>query len=122
MRRSTVVKKDKAAISDIGRTKRQGFKHVYKSRNSSSSHRVHSAYNLSTQNGYSRSKQAVKRDNAKKKKIDSLLVVASSPEHSLYKAFFLSSRPIFHSGTLNTNAIFQHNAGHPIVLSVMENL
>jgi hypothetical protein len=52
----------------------------------------------------------------------SLLVLASSPEHSLRKAFFLSSRPIFYSGTLNTRAILPHNVGNPIVLSVMENL
>jgi hypothetical protein len=71
MRRSTVVKKDKAAISDVGRTKRQGLQHVYKSRNTSLSCRV----NLPMQNGHTRSKQATKRHEAKKK-IDSLLVVA----------------------------------------------
>jgi hypothetical protein len=76
---------------------------------------------LSIQNGYPQSKQAIKRDKAKKKKIDSLLAVAS-PEHSLCKAFFLSSRPIFYIGTLNTKAIFPHNIEDPIVQSIMENL
>ena len=75
-------------------------------------------------NGYPQSKQAMKSDKAKKKKkkIDSVLVDASSPEHSLCKAFFLSSRPIFYSGTLNTKAILPHNVENPIVLSIMENL
>jgi hypothetical protein len=102
MRRSTVVKNDKAAIFDVGSAERQGFQHVYKSRNTTSSRRGRSAYNLSMQNGYPQSKQAMKRDKAKKKEIGSLLVVASSPEHSLCKAFFLSSRPFVYSGTLNT--------------------
>jgi hypothetical protein len=75
------------------------------------------------QNGCPQSKQAMKRDKAKKKKIDSLLVVASSPEHSLCKAFFLSNRPtIFYSGTLNSKAILPRNVENPIVLSIMENL
>jgi hypothetical protein len=77
---------------------------------------------LSIQNGYPQSKQAIKRDKEKKKKIDSLLVVASSPEHSLCKAFFLNSRPIFYSGKLNTTAILPHNIENPIVLFVMENM
>jgi hypothetical protein len=82
---------------------------------------VCSAYNLSMQNGYPQSKQAIKSNKAKMK-IDSLLVVASSPEHSLRKAFFLSSRPIFYNGTLNTKATLPHNIENPIVLFVMENL
>ena len=98
IRRSTVLKNDKAAISDVGSAERQGFQHVYKLRNTTLSRRVSSAKNLSIQNGYPQSKQAIKRDKEKKKKIDSLLVVASSPEHSLCKAFFLNSRPIFYSG------------------------
>jgi hypothetical protein len=57
MRRSAVVKKeDKAAISDVGSTERQGFQHVYKSNNTTLSRRVHSANNLSMQNGYPRNK------------------------------------------------------------------
>ncbi len=83
---------------------------------------VCSAYNLSMQNGYPQSKQAIKRNKAKMMKIDSLLVVASSPEHSRRKAFFLSSRPIFYNGTLNTKATLPHNIENPIVLFVMENL
>jgi hypothetical protein len=46
-------------------------------------------------NGHPQSKQAVERNKAKKKKIESLLVVASLPEHSLCKTFFFNSRPIF---------------------------
>jgi hypothetical protein len=78
MRRSTVVRKDKATISDVGRFKWRGFKHVYKTRNTSLSCRVHSAYNLSMQNGHPQNKQAMKLDKAKKK-IYSLLVDASLP-------------------------------------------
>ena len=122
MRRTTVVKNDKVAISDVGSAERRGFQHVYTLRNTTSSRRVRSAYNSSIQNGYPQSKQAMKRNKAKKKKIDSLLVVASSPEHSLCKAFFLSSRPTFYSGTLNTKAILPRKVENPIVMSVMENL
>jgi hypothetical protein len=46
MRHSTDVNMDNAAISDIGRSKRQGFQQVYQSRKTSnSSHRVQVAYN-----------------------------------------------------------------------------
>jgi hypothetical protein len=77
--------------------------------------RVQVTYNLSVQNGYPRSKQAVKRDKAKKKRIDCLQQISSSPQHALCKSFFLSSRPIFYSGTLDTTAILPHNIGNPIV-------
>ena len=60
MRRSTVVKNDKAVISDVGSAERRGFQHVYKSRKTTSSRRVRSAYNLSMQNGFPQSKQAIK--------------------------------------------------------------
>jgi hypothetical protein len=72
------------------------------------------------QNGYPQSKQAMKCGKAKKKKLDSLLVVASSPEHSLCQAFFLSSRPIFYSGTLNTKAILPHKVGSTIVINLLQ--
>ena len=72
MRRSTVGKTDNSAIFDVDRAEKRGFQHVYKSRNTSSSCRVQVAYNLSGQYGYPWSKQAMKRDKAKKKKIDCL--------------------------------------------------
>ncbi len=69
MRHSTVVKTHNSAIFDVGSTKERGFQHVYKSRNTTSSCRVQVTYNLSVQNGYyPRSKQAVKRDKAKKRR------------------------------------------------------
>ena len=72
-------------------------------------------YNLSVQYSPPQSKQAVKRDKAKKKKkIDSLQIISSSPQHALCKSFFLR--------TLDTNGILPHNVGNPIVLSVMEHL
>ncbi len=122
MRRSTVVKSDNSAIFDVGSTKERGFQHVYKSRNTTSSCRVQVAYNLSVQYGCPRSKQAVKRDKAKKKKIDCLQHISSSPQHALCKSFFLSSRPIIYSGTLDATAILPHNIGNPIVLMVTEHL
>ncbi|KAI2507634.1 hypothetical protein MHU86_6821 [Fragilaria crotonensis] len=122
MRRSTVGKTDNSAIFDVDRAEKRGFQHVYKSRNTSSSCRVQVAYNLSGQYGYPRSKQAMKRDKAKKKKIDCLQTISSSPRHALCKAFFLSSRPIFYSGTLDTTAILPGNVGNSIVLTVAENL
>jgi hypothetical protein len=98
MRRSTVLTKD-AASSDIVCTERRGFQHAYGSSTKPSSCRVKEANSLSLRKGSPKSKLAVKRDKQKKKKIESLVVVSSSPVHSLCNSFVLSSRPISCSGT-----------------------
>jgi hypothetical protein len=59
------------------------------------------------------------RDKKKKRKIDSLKKVSSSPAHSLDK-IFLSSRPVFYSGT--PYRILPNPTPNANMLSAMEDL
>jgi hypothetical protein len=98
---------------------KRGFQHVYKSTKTTSSQRVHAAYKATVKNGTPRSKHATRRDKMKMRKLDSLKEVSSSPAHSLDK-IFLSSRPVFYSGTANRILPNPIPNGH--MLSAMEDL
>jgi hypothetical protein len=80
---------------------------------------VYVAYKATVKNGTPRSKLAMRRDKVKMKKIDSLKEVLSSPVHSLDK-IFLSTRPVFYSGT--PNRILPNPIPNGIMLSAMEDL
>jgi hypothetical protein len=98
---------------------KRGFQHVYKSTKTTSSQRVHAAYKATVKNGTPRSKHATRCDKMKMRKLDSLKEVSSSPAHSLDK-IFLSSRPVFYSGTANRILPNPIPNGH--MLSAMEDL
>ena len=98
---------------------KQGFQHVYKSMTTTTSLQVHAAHNMTVKKGRPPSKYTNRRVNTKQRKINSLQEVISSLKHSLDKDF-LSSRPIFYSGTtsrIHLNAILN---GH--MLSAIEDL
>jgi hypothetical protein len=77
---------------------KRGCQHRFKSTNSNSSCRVHAAYEACLTYGESRSKHGRRRDKAKMKKIATLNKVLASPMHSMPRTF-LSTRPVFYSGT-----------------------
>ena len=107
-----------SSIAEIDMPKR-GFQHVYKSTKTTSSQRVHAAFKATVKNGTPRSKHAMRRDKMKRKKIDGLKKVSSSPAHSLDK-IFLTSRPVFYSGT--PNRILQNTIPKGHVLSAIKDL
>lgn len=98
---------------------KRGYQHTYKSSNTSTSRRVDAAYKASVCHGAPQSKLAIRRDKAKMKKVHSLNAVSSSPIHSLKKDF-LSTRPVFYSGT--SNRILPNAIPNGIMLSAMEDL
>jgi hypothetical protein len=98
---------------------KRGFQHVYKTTKTTSSLRVQAAYKVTTKKGTPRSKYAKIRDKTKLRKINDLQEVSSSPEHSLDK-IFLSSRPVFYSGTTNKILLNPISNGH--MLSAIEDL
>jgi hypothetical protein len=120
MKHSTLVEDD-ASMLYIGNDIKRGCQHVFKS-NSTSSRRVQEAYNNCLKNGTPRSKLAVRRDKAKRKKIERLTVILPSPVHSLSKAMLLSSRPIFYSGTVDNTGLCGNRIPNSVTLSVMEHL
>jgi hypothetical protein len=83
MMRSTVVQNDTTS-DDIGKTGKRGFQHVYKS-GKKSSITTQEAYKMAIQNGKPKSVYAKKRNYLKKKRLDRLMQVSSSHEHSLGK-------------------------------------
>jgi hypothetical protein len=98
---------------------KRGFQHVYKSTKTTSSLRVHAAYKVTVKSGTPRSKHAKRRDKTKLRKIDGLHKILSSPEHSVDK-IFLSTRPVFYSGTTSRILPSHITDGH--MLSAMEDL
>lgn len=99
--------------------RKRGFQHVYKSVTTNSSRRVNMAYIASVNNGAPKSKMALRRDRAKMKKIASLEKVSSSEVHSLGRQF-LSTRPIFYSGTRSRS--LPNPVLNGIMLSAIEDL
>ena len=97
----------------------QGFRHVYKSTKTTSSLRVHAAYKMTVLKGRPESKYTNRCDNKKGRKVDSLQEVISSEQHSLDKSF-LSSQPVFYSGTTSRILPNQIAKGH--MLSVIDDL
>jgi hypothetical protein len=83
---------------NIHNTPKRGFQHVYQSMKTPSSLRVHAAHNATVTNNAARTKNAMKRNAKKKKKINNLWHVVPSPMHSLTQKSFLKSKPIFFSG------------------------
>lgn len=77
------------------------------------------AYMASVNNGVPKSKMAMRRDKAKMKKIASLEKVSASDVHSLGRKF-LSTRPVFYSGT--PSRILPNPISNGIMLSAMEDL
>jgi hypothetical protein len=98
---------------------KRGFQHIYTSTKTNSSQRVHAAHKATVKNGTPRGKSAMRRDKMKTKKIDSLQEVLPSPAHSLDK-IFLSSRPVFYSGT--PKRILPNPIPNGHMLSVIEDL
>ena len=96
--------------------------YAYGSSTKASSRRVKEAYSLSLRKGFPKSKLAAKRDKQKKKKIESLAVVSSSPIHSLCKSFLLSGKALFFSGTCNTDTLLPIHMSNAHVLSAVEYL
>jgi hypothetical protein len=80
---------------------------------------VHAAHNITVKKGRPTSKYTNRRDNKKQRKIYSLQEVMSSPKHSLDKVF-LSSRPVFYSGT--TSRIHPNGIFNGRMLSAIEDL
>ena len=80
---------------------------------------MQAAYKVSIMMGTPQSKHAMKHDKTKLRKIDDLLEVWSSPEHSLDKTF-LSSQPVFYSGTTRRTLLSSISKGH--MLSAIEDL
>ena len=118
---STIVVKESTS-SDMVVKQKRGFQHVYASTKTMSSCRVQEAYNVSVNKGYPLSKLAARRDKVKKKKIENLIAVSSSPEHSLCKSFFLTSRPVFYSGRRYRDTILPKAIGDGHMLSAIEDL
>ena len=106
----TIAKNDKP---------KRGFQHLYKSTTTNSSRRVHKAYRATMRNGAPKSKKAIRRDKAKMKKIGSLMEVVSSTVHALGSEF-LSTRPVFYSGT--TNRMLPNPIPNGIMLSAIQDL
>ena len=98
--------------------RKRGFQHVYKS-NTNSSRRVMMAHNASTTKGTPSSKLGMRRDKAKSKKIASLQEVLSCSKHVMGRSF-LSTRPVFYSGTPRRSVPNAIDNG--IMLSAMEDL
>jgi hypothetical protein len=97
----------------------RGFQHRYKSTTTNSSRRVNEAYNATARNGAPKSKNAIRRDKAKTRKIAGLTEVVSSSVHALGRAF-LSTRPVFYSGTKNRK--LPNPIPNGIMLSAVEDL
>jgi hypothetical protein len=103
MMRSTVVQNDTTS-ENIGKTGKRGYQHVYKSRKKSSI-TTQEAYKKAIENGKPKSVYAKKRNYLKKKRLDSLMQVSSSHEHSLGKALLQNScKPLFYSGAEMENS------------------
>ncbi len=101
-------------------TQKRGFQHVFKSTSTSSSRRVKEAYRVSEVNGTPLSKHARRRDKVKRKKIESLLKIASSSVHA-HGRTFLSTRPVFYSGTAQRH-LPSASSSNGIVLSALKDL
>ena len=98
--------------------KKRGFQHVYKSK-TNSSHRVMVAHEVSMTEGTPNSKLGKRRDNKKSKKIASLQEVLPSNVHVMGRSF-LSTRPVFYSGTPRRS--LPNAIDNGIMLSAMEDL
>ena len=98
---------------------KRGFQHLYKSTTTNSSRRVNEAYKATVRNGAPKSKNAMRRDKAKTRKIACLTEVVSSSVHALGRAF-LSTRPVFYSGT--KNRMLPNPIPNGIMLSAVEDL
>ncbi|KAI2489978.1 hypothetical protein MHU86_24604 [Fragilaria crotonensis] len=98
---------------------KRGFQHLYKSTTTNSSRRVNEAYKATVRNGAPKSKNAMRRDKAKARKIACLTEVVSSSVHALGRAF-LSTRPVFYSGTKNRT--LPNPIPNGIMLSAVEDL
>ena len=107
-----------SSTTDLNFPKR-GFQHVYKSTSTNSSRRVYAAYQASVLCGTPQTKVAMRRDKLKMKKIGSLKEVSPSPLHSQQRTF-LSTRPVFYSGT--RSRILPNPIPNGIMLSAMEDL
>ena len=80
---------------------------------------MHTAYKATLMNGTPRSKLAMRRDKVKRKKINSLQEVLPSPVHSQVK-IFLSTRPVFYSGT--ANRVLPNPIPNAVMLSAIQDL
>ena len=80
---------------------------------------MHAAYKATLMNGTPRSKLAMRRDKVKRKKINSLQEVLPSPVHSQVK-IFLSTRPVFYSGT--ANRVLPNPIPNAVMLSAIQDL
>jgi hypothetical protein len=80
---------------------------------------VNEAYKATVRNGAPKSKNAMRRDKAKTRKIACLTEVVSSSVHALGRAF-LSTRPVFYSGTKNRT--LPNPIPNGIMLSAVEDL
>ena len=85
MKRSTLVQDNASMLYFRNKEDKRGCQHAFKS-NSTLSCRVQEAYNICLKNGTPRSKLAMRRDKAKRMKIQRLTVISPSPVHSLSKS------------------------------------
>jgi hypothetical protein len=98
--RSTVVAND-TTRDDIGNTGKRGFQRAYQSRKKSNV-TTQKAYKKTLENGKPKSVYAKKRNHLKNKKLNSLMQVLSSHEHSLGKALLQNStKPLFYSAQMH---------------------
>jgi hypothetical protein len=101
------------------RKSKKGFQHVYKSRKTTSSLRVHAAHKVTLKNGTPQNRNAMKRDTKKKEKLDKLKEVVYSPSHSL-ELPFLRSYPVFFSRT--SKRTIPSCIDNSVILSATEDL
>ena len=83
------------------------------------------AYQMMLENGKPKSAYAKKRNHLKNKKLNSLMQVLSSHEHSLGKALLQNStKPLFYSGTNmeNTTRLRKYIGGDGHMLSAINDL
>ena len=109
---------DGKGCDGIANPNKRGFQHVYKS-NTNSSRRVMDAHQTSMTKGTPRSKLGTRRDKKKAKKIASLQEVLPSSVHAM-GASFLSTRPVFYSGTPRRS--LPNPIDNGIMLSAIEDL